>query len=220
MYRHLFLKSPSASSHDAGCGAKAATDTRVQLAQRLSAKTVALATDEDRVYVTLLLSSRLRSDEARALRVSDLHLDRPVPSIQVEQAIMHSPDGKHGVGAPKTRGSRRTLTLDPQTVGMPRKHVAGKALQKRVFDLGDGGTWQRNRWFPACRAAGFEKNPRIHDLRGTHASWLLGQGLSIFDVSRRLGHSTIVTTASKYGQLDVSAGAAAAAAIGSTWARK
>lgn len=42
---------------------------------------------------------------------------------------------------------------------------------------------------------------RIHDLRHGHASYCLKAGWSLFEVSRRLGHESIQTTADLYGHL-------------------
>lgn len=43
--------------------------------------------------------------------------------------------------------------------------------------------------------------PRIHDLRHTHASWLLGAGVPIHVVQDRLGHESIQTTVDTYSHL-------------------
>jgi integrase len=40
---------------------------------------------------------------------------------------------------------------------------------------------------------------RIHDLRHTHAAWLLSDGVPVFVVQRRLGHSSSATTENVYG---------------------
>lgn len=45
------------------------------------------------------------------------------------------------------------------------------------------------------------KRPRIHDLRHTHASWMLAEGMDMFTLSRRLGHETCATTDSRYSHL-------------------
>lgn len=57
--------------------------------------------------------------------------------------------------------------------------------------------------------------PRIHDLRHSHASWLLAAGIPIHVVQIRLGHESIQTTVDTYGHLlpDAQIQAAKAAAI-------
>ncbi|HWB36323.1 MAG TPA: tyrosine-type recombinase/integrase, partial [Rugosimonospora sp.] len=53
-----------------------------------------------------------------------------------------------------------------------------------------------------CDCAGrLHKTPRLHDLRHTHASWLIALHEDLFTVSRRLGHEDVSTTANIYGHL-------------------
>ena len=58
-----------------------------------------------------------------------------------------------------------------------------------------------------------KKPVRIHDLRHTCASWLLGAGVPLITVSAHLGHEDTSVTAKIYGHLDRTAGQAAAAAM-------
>jgi integrase len=68
-----------------------------------------------------------------------------------------------------------------------------------------------------CQYARLVKDPRVHDLRHTAASWMLAGGTPIAAVSRHLGHESITTTVDRYGHLDPSvarqAADAAAAAL-------
>jgi integrase len=59
-----------------------------------------------------------------------------------------------------------------------------------------GGVWDRE---PAADPIG--KSPRIHDLRHTHASWLMNAGVPLPIVQARLGHESINTTISVYSHL-------------------
>ena len=61
--------------------------------------------------------------------------------------------------------------------------------------------------------AGLEKRPRIHDLRHTHASWMVQIGFNMFDLSYRLGHTSFSMTADKYSHLMPDAHFVAAAAV-------
>lgn len=46
-----------------------------------------------------------------------------------------------------------------------------------------------------------KKKPRIHDLRHSHASWLISHGVAPIAIQRRLGHASITTTFDVYGHL-------------------
>jgi integrase len=70
-----------------------------------------------------------------------------------------------------------------------------------------------------CGCAGtLTQAPRIHDLRHTHASWLLAMGVPIHVVQARLGHESIQTTVDTYSHLlpDAQAMAANAASMAFT----
>lgn len=55
---------------------------------------------------------------------------------------------------------------------------------------------------PPCGCSGtLTITPRIHDLRHTHASWLLAAGVPIHVVQARLGHESIQTTVDTYSDL-------------------
>lgn len=98
-----------------------------------------------------------------------------------------------------------------------------------MFVNSDGGpiriySWRSNVWVPSLAKARakdpkntdkvvLEKPVRIHDLRHTCASWLLGAGVPLITVSAHLGHEDTSVTAKIYGHLDRTAGQAAAAAM-------
>ena len=56
------------------------------------------------------------------------------------------------------------------------------------------------RFVGACKALGIQ-NMRFHDLRHTFASQLVMAGVNIFQVSKWLGHSSVVTTEKYYAHL-------------------
>lgn len=83
-------------------------------------------------------------------------------------------------------------------------NTAGRrVLQASLHDLWQG--WVRDfvvrRGEVVPRLPRLGKAPRIHDLRHSHASAVLAAGISLFDLSRRLGHSSIKVTADTYGHL-------------------
>jgi integrase len=58
-----------------------------------------------------------------------------------------------------------------------------------------------DREFKKAMAASGVKQIRVHDLRHSHASVLLNNGVNILAVSKRLGHSSIKTTLEVYAHL-------------------
>src|SRR5690606_39678910 len=82
--------------------------------------------------------------------------------------------------------------------------VAGKGRDDLVFTAVKGGPVRyrvfRSTWVKACAAAGLE-GLRIHDLRHTHAAWLISAGVPLTAIQRRLGHASLAVTSDLYGHL-------------------
>ena len=79
-----------------------------------------------------------------------------------------------------------------------RRAASGTSPRRARMTDGDehiGRNWFRRMvWRPACEAAGLSVLPRCHDLRHSHASWLLAGGADLQVVKERLGHASIMTT--------------------------
>ena len=63
------------------------------------------------------------------------------------------------------------------------------------------------------------RKPRIHDLRRTHASWLIHANVSPQAIQNRLGHSDIRTTFNVYGHMFDAADESELAALDATLPR-
>ncbi len=112
-----------------------------------------------------------------------------MPTLKVRRAWKRNGSGEFEVkgagrqylGKPKTRESRRQITLAPAVVAGLRRAIQGKTSDDLVFGAPRGGrldqrNWYVDRWLRAvraARAAGREKRPRLHDVRHTHAAWLI-----------------------------------------------
>lgn len=174
--------------------------------------------DHYQPLVRFLAGTGCRWGEAVALTVGDVAL----PNVRIRRALKWSPNGERTVGATKTRRSNRTIALPPQLQDDLRALSDGKPRDALVFTAPRGGpvqhrTFWSDIWLPAV--ADMEPRPRIHDLRHSHASWLLARGVPIHVVQARLGHESIKTTVDTYGHLlpdaQVAAASAAAIALGS-----
>lgn len=105
--------------------------------------------------VEVLFSTGLRWSEATALRVGDVDLE--LATIRVERAW------KRGMvlGPPKSKKSRRTVAIAPETVEVLRPLVQDRPADGWVFRNALGGpvrhqTFHDNAWQPAVRLANGE----------------------------------------------------------------
>ena len=126
------------------------------------------------------------------------------------------------------------MALAEDSADQLRVHVAGRRPDEFVFVNRLGApvkhhNFWRTCWRPAIARAqhpeleeGIDpatvprllRTPRIHDLRHTHASWMIAAGVDLFILQRRLGHESITTTTETYAHLLPDQQASAAAAAG------
>lgn len=170
--------------------------------------------------IAFLAGTGMRWGEATALRWGDVDLDADQPVVRVARAWKRG-ENANELGAPKTRRGVRTVSLPPQLVEqlLPLRG----APDRLVFTADRGGVvhhgnFRHRFWVKAVDAAALGKRPRIHDLRHSHASWLIAAGVPLPVIQRRLGHESIQTTVDVYGHLapdalEVAASAAGAALV-------
>jgi integrase len=173
-------------------------ETAGQVSTRMQRRAGIAGTAEDRELLEVAVGTGLRWGELTALQVRDLDLDTPVPRLSVRRAWKRNrrkPDGTyvlpdqppHYLGKPKSKKSRRRITLARTIVVILRRRIADKAPTDLVFTAPRGGrlnhaTWYEDRWQKAvqiARTRGLTVTPRFHDLRHTHAAWLEMSGVAI-----------------------------------------
>jgi integrase len=164
----------------------------------------------------LLAGTGLRLGEALALRWSDV--DLAAATLTVRHTLPAAPrrvrQGERGespaearlrLTEPKTAAGRRTVGLPSVVVAAMRAQEAlPTSITGFVFTSTAGTPLdQRNvsRAFARDLASAGIPRMRIHDLRHTAASFMIGQGLPLDDVKRVLGHSSITMTSDTYGHL-------------------
>ncbi len=165
----------------------------------------------------------LRRSELLGLRWRDIDLD--LATLSVIQVRMQLSGGKTFFQEPKTAKGKRQVNLSPATVTLLRQYKE----QQKVQSILAG--WQLTPESPVfCYADGtpilpdgvthaFKKiikrlgmaDIRFHDLRHTHASLMLKQGIHPKVVSERMGHSTVSMTLDTYSH--VTSGIQEAAAL-------
>ena len=175
---------------------------------------------DSRDVATVAVGTGLRWGELAALQPRELALTGANPTLNVVRAWKKI-DGQWELGAPKTRRSRRTISLSPEVAAVLQRLSSGKSRDNFVFTAPRGGplrhgTFYEERWQPAVADAidrGLQKRPRFHDLRHTHASWLIAANVPLPVIQRRLGHESIQTTVDTYGHLVAESHEAVDAAI-------
>ena len=159
----------------------------------------------DPFYRCLVLTAAgtgMRWGELTGLRRDRLGL--PGRRLQIDQTLVDL-NGQLSVGQPKTRGSRRSVSLPQPVVQALWAQVAG-SRSELVFTSPDGqalrrSNWYSRTWIPAVRASGLVPPPRFHDLRHTHVALLIAAGVPVKAIQERLGHASIVMTMDRYGHL-------------------
>lgn len=162
-----------------------------------------------RAFVLFLVATGMRFNEATAVRPADFNFAAQPAVVRVERAWKNDGTGKFYLGPPKTKKSRRSISLPPSLVAVVRPIVEGTAQDQCVFRTGTGSPIKHSTFFVYWKRAlddlkypaGAGNRPRIHDLRHTHASLMLAAGMPIYDLSRRLGHESIQTTIDRYSHL-------------------
>ncbi|MEW6545421.1 MAG: tyrosine-type recombinase/integrase [Bacillota bacterium] len=159
----------------------------------------------------LALATGMRLGELLGLVWEDVDLDRGV--IQVRRSLVGRPSGPEPRWQePKTPRSRRPIPLDCVSLEVLRQHRkqqmeerwrAGSSWQDYglVFSTDKGKPLQRpnitRRLKEIALVAGVPVL-RFHDLRHSHATVLLRQGVHPKVVSERLGHSSVALTLDVY----------------------
>jgi len=167
-----------------------------------------------RLYMPVLLAvtTGMRRGEILGLHWKDV--DLAADTVTVRCSLEEARGGVR-FKEPKTASGRRTLRLLPLTVEALKRHRVEQAENRLrmgpvyednglVVCREDGRPWRPDRFSTEFILFIDELEiPRVrfHDLRHTHATLLLHQGISPKVVSERLGHSSTSFTLDVYGHV-------------------
>lgn len=163
-----------------------------------------------RYYAPLVVAvtTGVRRGELLGLRWQDIDLE--AGKLAVRQTIEQTSAGL-SFKPPKTPKSRRNLSLATVTIDALKQHRKEQAAQRLeqgntyhdnglVFPMPDGRPWT-----PSLFSRMFHHHAhrlgftcRLHDLRHTHATQLLAEGVHPKIASERLGHATVGITLDTY----------------------
>ena len=180
------------------------------LDERATAKLLGAAEDTRLALPVLLaVTTGLRRGEILGLRWRDVDFQGGI--LAVRQSLEQTRGGLT-FKQPKTAKGRRVVVLPSLALEALRQHKAKQATVKLALgpayddhDLvcarDDGKPWPPDAFSTAfvglVRKAGIART-RFHDLRHTHATQLLRQGVHPKIVSERLGHATVGITLDVY----------------------
>ena len=154
----------------------------------------------------------MRRGEILALRWADLNTDYTTAHIQ--QTLQPTSSGLH-YQQPKTHRSRRAIALPHTLATLLARHRANQTERRSqqgarwhdndlINDRGDGKPINPNSLSSAWRRF-IKQNQlptiRFHDLRHSHATLMLLQGIHPKIVSERLGHASIGITLDVYSHI-------------------
>jgi integrase len=167
--------------------------------------------EKRRFYIAYVLAiyTGMRKGEILALRWQDCNLEEGWLSVR---QTLYKVEGKLVFQEPKTRSSRRTISIPGTAVTVLRKHRV-QQNQHRLL-LGEG---YQDQDLVVCNGTGNPVDPgdinrdmkyiirkhqltplSFHDLRHTHATLLLQLGEHPKVVSERLGHANVGITLDTY----------------------
>lgn len=165
-------------------------------------------------YMAILLGlfTGMRIGEIFGLTWANVDFDAKL--LYVKQSLVSTNHGARLEQSPKTKAGNRQIGILTRCLDELRKHRTWQEKQKELWsnqykenDLvisnPDGGYKDPSRFtsviFKRLLAmAGIDTSVRFHDLRHTHATWLLEDGFHPKVVSERLGHSSIRITLDTY----------------------
>lgn len=179
----------------------------------------AVTKDRHQALYALAITTGLRPEELYGLRMSDV--DLPNRRLTVNQVLAKTRRKKgekvarFQFGPPKTDRSRRTIDFPRFVADL----LVLEIQDVKEMRLLTGESWQDNgllfpsqvgtpleernvlrRFQTICEANGLPRL-RLYDLRHTHASLLIHEGVHPKKISERLGHSSIKLTMDTYGHL-------------------
>lgn len=160
------------------------------------------------------LATGMRPQEYLALKWADIDMKKGTATVCRALVWRQEKGGGWYFSEPKTSRSRRTMPLPASLVKALSEHKRKQGAKRLrlgadwhdhglVFPTSIGTPFNisslTNKGFkPALVRAELPTSYRLYDLRHTHATMLLSEGVNPKVVAERLGHSTIVLTLDTY----------------------
>lgn len=188
----------------------------------------AARSDRLEAFYVLAIHTGMRRGELLGLKWEDVDLDGS--TVRVRRTLTRTGNGKGlALGEVKTKKSRRTVRLRPETVDALKSHRARQAVEKHAA----GGVYEdrglvfagetgnlinpsnlRQRSFASLLKKAGLPHVTLHDLRHTCASLLFQRNVNPKIVQELLGHASVAITLDTYSHMLPGMGGEAADAMG------
>ena len=162
----------------------------------------------------LLFWTGMRSGEMLALFPEDFDFENDTVSISKTYQRIR---GEDFIAPPKTPHGNRVITVPKFVMDAISTYIDywGRDEGRRIFP--HTKHFLRSRMKRGCATLGLEPI-RIHDLRHSHASYLISEGIPALVVAERLGHESVRITLDTYSHLYPGAQAELAKKLDEKWA--
>lgn len=145
----------------------------------------------------------LRFGELAGLQVDSFDMLRR--RLEVRTVLKEPTGAEPFLGPPKSKASARTIAIPKLVVSELDRHIGMfPPVDGLVWTTESGEVLRRGSFSRIWRAAvkrSVGAPCRLHDLRHTHAAWLIALGEHPKTIQQRLGHGSISVTLDRYGHL-------------------
>ncbi|MGF7238887.1 MAG: tyrosine-type recombinase/integrase [Frankia sp.] len=157
-----------------------------------------------RPLIVLAVATGMRWGELAGLRRMDVSTKGDKTYITVRQSLKRTYDGDHYFGPPKTKAARRRISVPAYAATEISALLEGDP-QGLVFTTREGNhlvgpNFRKAVWRPTLKKAGLA-GLRFHDLRHTAVTFFIASGATLYEVMRKVGHTSYDFTVKQYGHL-------------------
>lgn len=169
----------------------------------IAAQAIALAGPWAGALIITAAWTGARWGELAGLQRDNTHLGHGTIVIDPDIGALHEVNGHFELGPPKTAWSARTITLPPFLIPLLQTHLDSHD-HPHVFVTGEHQLLRRSNFARRAMRPATDGNPqrkrpqvrtqpvvpglRFHDLRHSHKTWLIADGIPEVAQARRMGH--------------------------------
>lgn len=182
--------------HTAGSiGKKDADEMQILSLQEFNKMIDCVTDKENKFFYIILFWTGMRKGELLALTYEDVDFENKTIMINKNFQIVKR---EKLITDPKTPRGRRVIAVNDIVLNCIKELWSTSYKPNKtdkIFYLSKDSL--KRQLDTACKKAGVPRI-RVHDLRHSHASYLLSNGVNIVILSRRLGHEKVQTTLNIY----------------------